>query len=66
MTDYRLWKGKDSDFTLEQLADTISSRLRWDEEVDRMAREGDWEWNRHKPFDPTRTEKLIDDEEDGS
>jgi hypothetical protein len=65
MTDYETWEGKDSDFTFEQLADTIDSRLRWDAQVDVWLKEGDLEWINHLPFDPTSTETLFKENHHG-
>lgn len=61
MNDYRKWKGKDSDFTTEELADTIASRLRWDAQVAQWQKEGHWEWNDHQPFNPLDTEILTEE-----
>nr|WP_154922856.1 hypothetical protein [Microbacterium testaceum] len=59
MTDYETWEHTDSDFTLEELADAIDSRLAWDAQVDEWQREGDMEWINHRPFDPTSTEGVL-------
>lgn len=63
MTDYEKWRFTDADFTLEQLADAIASRLTWDAKVDEWQREGRSEWNNHRPFNPLSTEKLETVEE---
>ncbi len=55
MTNHKEWDGDDSDFTAEELAAAIASRLAWDAQVDEWQREGDTEWINHRPFDPTST-----------
>lgn len=59
MTDYETWEHTDSDFTLEELADAIARRLDWDAQVDQWQKEGQWEWNNHRPFDPMSTEGVL-------
>lgn len=59
MTDYETWEHTDSDFTLEELADTIARRLDWDAQIDQWQKEGQSEWNNHRPFDPTSTEGVL-------
>jgi len=63
MTDHRKWKYKDSDFSTEELARTIESRLRWDAQVAQWQKEGFYEWNDFVPFDPLATEHLTEEVE---
>lgn len=57
MRDYKRWEHTDADFTLEELAEAVASRLRWDEQVEQWQKEGRF-GDDHKPFDPLATEDL--------
>lgn len=65
MTNYKEWDGDDSEFTAEELADAIASRLAWDAQVDEWLKEGDLEWIDHRPFDRTSTDTLFKENDHG-
>lgn len=59
MSDDRKWEGTDFNLTLEELADSIQRRLRFDEEMRELLDRGWLEpGDVPQPFDPLDTEEL--------